>query len=86
MPKTHGRGRVFAHRLDYPSRLFPLVDVGSTQETSYPYRSARSLVLRAPLTRCAVVVGLWGAPRDEEDALRDAIGGRDLGRYSEWGG
>lgn len=84
MPKVHEVGRVFAHRMSYPTRHHPLVETGRTRETDHPFRSGRSLVVRMPLSTKAVVVGVWGHAGDEETVLREAIGAKDLGRYSEW--
>ena len=69
MAQTHDVGSWFFHRMAYPGRKFPLCEKGDTQETSYPYRRATSVVLRLPLTRYALVVGRWGQPQDEEEAL-----------------
>lgn len=80
MPKTlGGRGAYrFAHMMKYPSRHHPLVERGSTQEITYPYRKAESWVVRLPLTRIAVAFGTWGDPVDEEYALARAIGYEEI--------
>lgn len=79
MPRTWGTRETFFHILRYPSRKHPLVERGSTQEITYPYRRAASVVLRAPFTRTALVCGRWGEPVDEEHALSDAIGYEERG-------
>lgn len=73
MAETKDLGRFFAHPMEYPSRSFPLVELGDTQETTYPFRHARSLVVRLPGSRKAWVLGCWGKAQDEEDALMRAI-------------
>ena len=73
MAETSDLGRLFLHRMEYPSRHFPLAELGDTQETTYPFRHARSLVVRAPFTAKAVVLGWWGDSQDEEQALLRAI-------------
>lgn len=81
MPQVHDIGPLFAHQMTYPTRKFPLVDVGHTQEIEWPYRSGRALVFRIPLSTQAFVVGLWGESRDEERALAEAIGAREVGPH-----
>lgn len=62
----------------YPSTQYPVAEVGDTQEIEWPFRTGRALVLRAPLTKQAVVVGRWVGQKDEVDALESAIGAREL--------
>lgn len=79
MPKVHGSGRLFAHAMLYPTKLFPLVEPGTTRETEHPYRTGRSLVLRLPFSRRAVAIGVWGSAHGEEvSALSEAIGYREI--------
>ena len=84
MPATKDVGRFFAHGLTYPSTNFPLVDRGVTQEIEHPFRLGKSLVLRVPFTRRAVVLGVWGASASDPDkALEKALrlfhlGGSDV--------
>ena len=59
------------HVLHYPSKDFPLVDRGTTQEIDYPFRKASSLLFRVPFRTNAVVVGKWGAPVEDPDAALD---------------
>jgi len=72
--------KYFWHPLTYAHRGWPWVERGTTQETDYPFRSANSLVLRFPFTRTSLVIGRWGPPRPEEEALLAAVRGsyRDL--------
>ena len=80
MPQLHDIGKKhFVHFMSYPSRRFPILDAeGRTQEIEPPYRYGRSLVIRVPLTRQAMVVGKWTSNDDEDSALRRAIMARDL--------
>jgi hypothetical protein len=64
---------MFIHRMEYPTRKFPVFEIGDTQETSHPFRRARSLVVRLPLTRHSVVIGRWGQEQEEESALIRAL-------------
>lgn len=79
MPELHQIGRHhFVHTMKYPNTKFPLLDVGETQEIEDPYRYGRSVVMRVPFARSAVVVGRWVGEESEDTALRRAIGARDL--------
>ena len=74
MPVTKDAGRFFAHGMTYPSTNFPLVDKGVTQEIEHPFRLGKSLVPRAPFTRRALVLGVWGASATDPDkALEKAL-------------
>lgn len=86
MPRTHSAGSFFAHAMQYPTRKFPLVDRGITQEIEHPFRVAASWVVRVPFTRRAFVLGRWGPTQSESVALSRAIKAREMGRYSEWDG
>lgn len=79
MPQIHDIGKHhFVHTMKYPTTDFPLLDMGETQEIEDPYRYGRSVVLRLPFARSAVVVGRWVGEEQEDDALRRAIQARDL--------
>jgi hypothetical protein len=79
VPNVHNIGsKYYVHRLAYPSRKFPLWEKGTTQEIDYPYRDGECLVVRLPLSKQAVCVGRWGEEQDEEEALTDALGARNL--------
>lgn len=79
MPQIHDIGKKhFVHAMNYPTRKFPIIDRGDTQEIEAPYRNGRSLVFRIPLSRTAVVFGRWQTRLHEETALRRAIMARDL--------
>lgn len=79
MPTVHDIGsKHYLHRMQYPSRKFPLAERGFSQEIDFPYRSGECVVVRLPLTRQALVLGTWGEPHDETDALTAAIGARRM--------
>lgn len=79
MPQVHDIGKKhFVHVMKYPSKNFPLLDLGETQEIETPYRYGKSIVLRVPLSTGAVVVGRWLSEEPEDSALRRAIRARDL--------
>lgn len=77
MPKTRRiiSDNWFLSSLTYGSRWWPWIERGDTQEIEWPYRKSKSLVVRAPLTRTALVVGKWGPPRSEMEALLEAVRG-----------
>lgn len=89
MPQVHDIGtRFFTHTMQYPTRRFPLIDLGNTQEIEDPYRFGRSVVVRLPLSRRAFVLGKWSGTRNERSALSGAIGMREIdvaeGDYSQY--
>lgn len=84
MPQIHDIGNShYVHQMDYPSRKFPIIDKGNTQEIEWPYRVGNALVFRVPFTTKAFVLGHWVSRKDEEDALTSAIGAREVGPYVE---
>lgn len=85
VPQVHDVGRLFVHRMTYPTKKHPLVEVGTTMETEHPFRAGRSLVLRVPLSTQAVAIGWWIGVGSEEDNLRRAVSARDLGTYTGLG-
>lgn len=79
MPQLHDIGRKhFVHTMAYPTKKFPILDRGETQEIEEPFRLGRSWVIRLPFSRSAVVFGHWVSEQDETEALRRAIKVRDL--------
>lgn len=53
-------GLLYVGSLQYWHRkLFPLVEVGTTQETEMPYRKGKCLVFRLPFTHPGFFIGLW---------------------------
>jgi hypothetical protein len=82
MPHVHNIGEsMYVHTMQYPSNHFPITEPGHTQEIESPYRVGKGRVFRLPLTKHAVVIGRWQEPKEEESALTDAIGMRELGAY-----
>lgn len=79
MPAVHNIGRLFTHKFSYPSESFPLVDRGRTQEVTWPFRIARPLVIRIPMSRHGFVVGWWGPELPEEVAVERAVSGALIG-------
>lgn len=82
MPEVHDIGsHYFVHAMKYPTKKFPFIDKGNTQEIEWPYRTGDSLVMRFPWSRSSVVLGKWNGKKNETDALTQAIGVRELGVY-----
>jgi hypothetical protein len=72
-------GPLYVTTVKYPHRNFsPIIEKGWTHEIDEPYRRGSCLVVRLPFTHPGIVIGLWGAAQDEEDALTAAIWGRQL--------
>jgi len=78
MPITKNAGSLFTHTMEYPTTNYPLVEKGYSQEIDHPFRKGTSIVVRIPFTTKAIVFGKWGEIQDEDEALRDAIGARDI--------
>ena len=56
--KTYGL--LYGGKLEYWHRhLLPIVEVGTTQETEFPYRKGKCLVFRAPFTHPGFYLGVW---------------------------
>ena len=73
--ETRDFGRLFAH-LTYLTEDAPLLHTGHTHETTPPFRSSRSYIVRLLPLRRAVVIGWWEpTERDEEEALVAALQG-----------
>lgn len=52
-------GPIYLGKLNYYHRkAFPIVELGRTQETDFPYRSGRCLVFRFPFTKPGFYLGL----------------------------
>lgn len=82
MPAVHqiGKNR-FIQTMQYPSRKFPIVDRGFTQEIEWPFRKGSSWVIRVPLSRLALVLGKWTGSLDEQEALESALSARWVGEH-----
>ena len=82
MPQVKQLGsNTYTHLMEYPTKKFPVIDRGHTQEIEYPFRAGSGLVFRIPFTRRAVVVGRWTSETPEEEALTGAIGARKLENF-----
>lgn len=52
-------GPIYLGKLSYYHRnLLPIVEVGTTQETDFPYRHGKCLVFRIPFTKPGFYLGL----------------------------
>lgn len=72
-------GPLYGQIIEYPHRKpLPVVEKGWTHEIDEPYRKGTCLVFRVPCTKHGFVIGIFGNPQDEEEALTAAIWGRHL--------
>jgi len=72
-------GILYGQVLKYPHRKFlPIVEKGWTHEIEEPFRRGSCLVFRFPFTKPGLVIGIFGAPQEESQALTAAIWGREL--------
>ena len=56
--KTYGA--LYGGVLQYWHRKpFPIIEVGTTQETEHPFREGKCLVVRVPFTHPGFYLGLW---------------------------
>lgn len=79
MPNVHHLGsKIYAHLMEYPTKKFPVIDVGDTQEIDWPFRTGKAIVTRIPFTRRAVVIGRWIGSSTEHAALTSAIKARSI--------
>lgn len=82
MPAVHYIGKKwFTQFMRYPTRKFPIVDRGHTQEIEWPFRTGDSWVVRVPATTAAMVVGKWVGSLDEQEALESALSARWVGDH-----
>jgi hypothetical protein len=68
------RGALYGGKLEYWHRkALPIVEVGTTQETEYPFRLGKCLVFRVPFTHPGFYLGAWVSNprihRDDDDAI-----------------
>jgi hypothetical protein len=85
MAETRDIGRFFVHTTNL-TRGAPLLHTGHTHETTAPYRTSRSYIVRLTPLRKAVVIGWWrGTGRSEDEQGYGALpeighvnGGLDL--------
>lgn len=76
--QPHELGRVYWHKLVYPTKPKSLVERAETQEIDEPFRSGAGFAIRIPFLRTALVVGRWTHRLLENEALSVAIRGRYL--------
>jgi len=72
-------GKLYVDIINYPIYKNKLiVEKGWSNETEEPYRHGTCLVVKPPLVEKAFVVGVWGKPQTEDDALSQAIMAKPL--------
>jgi hypothetical protein len=94
--KTYGP--LYGGKLRYwHKKALPVIEVGSTQETEYPYRKGKCLVFRFPFTEPGLYAGIfyhtpdimWDDEEAVDKILSDAMKGREAwkpedGAYNEF--
>jgi hypothetical protein len=73
------KGSIYGGRLQYWHRkTLPILEVGTTQETEYPFRTGKCLVLRIPFTKPGFYLGVWvsnpNVNQDDEEAIAGLLG------------
>lgn len=81
--KTYGP--LYVGKLRYwHKKAFPILEVGSTQETEYPYRTGKCLVVRVPFTEPGYYLGLfYKNPKihpDDDETIDALLSGAMKGR------
>jgi hypothetical protein len=72
-------GPVYITTIKYPKRfLYPFFEIGWTQEIEEPFRYGKCLVLRLPYGKVGLGIGVWLKQKEENDALLEAIQGREV--------
>jgi len=71
-------GPLYVGRLEYyHTKLLPIIEVGTTQETEMPYRLGKCLVFRVPFTKPGYYLGLfYHNPRlhwDDNEAIDELL-------------
>jgi len=81
-------GALYGGKLEYWHRkALPVVEVGHTQETEYPYRKGRCLVFRMPFTRPGYYLGAWVSNPNihvDDDEAIDALLGEAMRARNAW--
>ena len=78
MPKVHNIGPVFVQVTRFPYEWGnKLVVRGWSQEIEEPYRTATPFIVRLPKYH-GLVLGRWGAMKEEEEALSGALARREV--------
>jgi hypothetical protein len=78
MPKVHTLGPLFVQVTRFPYEWGNKVVVrGWSQEIEEPYRTATPFIVRLPKYH-GLVLGKWGAMKEEEEALSGALARREV--------
>lgn len=78
MPKVHNIGPVFVQVTRFPYEWGNrLIVRGWSQEIEEPYRTATPFIVRLPKYH-GLVLGKWGAMKEEEEALSGALARREV--------
>ena len=78
MPKVHTLGPLFVQVTRFPYEWGnKLVVRGWSQEIEEPYRTATPFIVRLPKYH-GLVLGRWGAMKEEEEALSGALARREV--------
>lgn len=65
-------GPIYAGKLSYYHRnFFPIVEIGNTQETDFPYRAGHCLVFRIPFTKPGFYIGILFKTAEDPTLLTD---------------
>jgi hypothetical protein len=65
-------GPLYVGKLEYYHRKpLPIIEIGRTQETEFPYRRGRCFVFRAPFTKPGFYIGLLFKSVDKPEFLSD---------------
>lgn len=78
MAQTRSIGSIYWHTLVYPVKPGVIFDRAETQEIAGKYRGGKGWAIRLPLTRLAIVLGIWKEAFTEREALTRAINGRRI--------
>jgi len=78
MAQTHDIGKFYWHTLVYPIKPKVIFDRAETQQIEEPYLGGKGWAIRLPLTRLAIVVGIYKNKYSESVALTRAINGRGI--------
>jgi hypothetical protein len=62
-----GRTKYWWQKLTYPKRKVHLTEIGSTQESGFPWRLGKCRVFRFPFTRHAIAIGKWTGQQPHEN-------------------
>jgi hypothetical protein len=81
-------GPLYVGTLQYYHRKpLPVIEVGWTQETEYPYRKGKCLVFRAPFTKPGLYIGKWVYTPDiaeDDDSAIDSLLSNAMSARTAW--